>query len=473
MEHKNTPSDRIDFFVGAEMRLDTILSAPDVLPLLKAIIRAGAGFVSITDEKGRFLWTEGAASDPAELQSRTIRALEQGIPKEPGTLKRTDDERDAYGLSPFYHEGEPIGFLFVSMPDSLNGDLRSGLTEIPVASLNTIIRNNVKRLLTTEIHTTVVNQSYEELLESNRQLSIFGKKYKELAETLEKRVEERTAELKLVHTRLLQQEKMASIGQLAAGVAHEINNPIGFIYSNLNTLKKYTGNLIKMLEFYRSGMRGSAAEPAFLKQSEELYGNLKVDLIIGDIHDLLQQSLNGSERIKNIVADLKGFSHIDEAARGEIDINAELDKTISVLSHEIADKAANIIKDYGRIPALYGNPGLLCQVFLNIILNALQSKDNSPAITIRTKQCGEAILISIADDGRGIPGNIRGRIFDPFFTTKDVGKGMGMGLSVAYDIAAAHGGGIEVKSDAGKGSEFIVTLPLPGKTQLHNNSGGE
>jgi signal transduction histidine kinase len=315
-------------------------------------------------------------------------------------------------------------------------------------------------MLTTEMHTKVVNQSYEELLEINKQLSASEKKYRELAGTLEKKVEERTAELKLALARLLQQEKMASIGHLAAGIAHEINNPVGFINSNLNTFRKYIRSLTETIGFYRKALRESAPDGALLKQSEELSRKLKIDFILDDINGLTLQSLEGSERIKKIVADLKGFSHIDESGNREVDINAELDKTISVLSHEIVGRGATITRDYGRVPGYFCNPGLACQAFLNILLNALQSKDREPAITVKTAQEGNNIVISITDNGQGIPSEIQGRIFDPFFTTKDVGKGMGMGLTVAYDIVTAHGGGIEVRSETGQGSTFIISLPL-------------
>ncbi|MCL5236868.1 MAG: ATP-binding protein [Nitrospirae bacterium] len=466
MGHGMESNDRIDFFIGSELRLEAILSAPDTAPLLKAVVKAGAEFASVADEKGRFLWTEGVVHNPEELQSHTVKRLEKGILKKPEPLKNSCCDKATCLLAPLLHEGEPIGFLLVYILDMPHESFLSGLVEIALMSLNITIKNNVKRILTTELHTTVVNRSYEELLGINKQLSASERKYKELAETLEKKVEERTAELKIAHTRLLQQEKMASIGQLAAGIAHEINNPIGFIYSNLNTFRRYAGNLGKMLEFYRSCVRGLPGGEPLLKQSEALYRSLKIDFIMSDINDLVQQSMDGSERIRNIVADLKGFSHIDETAGGEIDINAELDKTISVLAHEVTNKAANIIKDYGRLPAFYGNPDLICQVFLNIILNALQSKDDNPTINIKTMRSGNAITISVADNGRGIPDDVQGRIFEPFFTTKDVGKGMGMGLPVSYDIITAHGGSIEVQSQVGKGSIFIITLPLGNSGQL-------
>ncbi|MEW6739768.1 MAG: ATP-binding protein [Nitrospirota bacterium] len=437
-------TDRIDFSLGAEMRLKDILSTTDVLPLLKAIVEAGTDMAAVSDAKGEILWAEGSVPDNRELPQSVIKSLSDGKYEDTG-----------WRLSPIYHEGELVGFIFISALGRINEEILSGITGIAFAGLNAIIKNIVKRVFTTELHTTVVQRSYEDLLEINKNLAASEKKYKELSETLEQRVQERTEELKRAYTRLLQQEKMASIGQLAAGVAHEINNPIGFIYSNLNTFGKYVKNLTEMLEFYR---RQEATD--IRQETEELYKKLKIDFITSDIQDLIKQSTDGAERIKNIVANLKGFSHIDEAADREMSINAEMDNTISVLSYEIKARSAEIVKHYGKIAGFFGNPGLICQAFLNILLNALHSRDDNIIVTIKTEQHGDNAVISIADNGIGIPPEIQSRIFEPFFTTKDVGRGTGMGLAVAYDIISRYGGNIEVKSELGKGSTFVITLPL-------------
>lgn len=450
-------SERIDFSLGAEMGLKDILSAPDVLPLLKAMVGAGAGLAAVTDGKGKFLWAEGNIPDNRELPSTVMEAIAKGGRKKPETLSGVN-----WRLSAIYHEAEPIGFFFVSAPEALNEQFLSNLMDTAFTGLNIIIRNIVKRVFTTELHTTVVKRSYEELLEINKNLTASEKKYKELAETLEQRVIERTEELKRAYTRLLQQEKMASIGKLAAGVAHEINNPMGFIYSNLNTFWKYIKNIDEMLKFYsqESGHRS--------QESEELRKKLKIDFIINDIHGLIKQSVDGAERIKNIVVNLKDFSHIDEAADSEMSINEEMDNTIGVLSHEIKNRSAEIVKQYGQVAGFYGNPGLICQAFLNILLNALHSRDDNIIVTIKTEQHGDNAVISIADNGKGIPSEIQSRIFEPFFTTRDVGKGIGMGLTVTYDIISRYGGNIEVKSEPEKGSTFVITLPLNGKRETGN-----
>ena len=450
-------TDRIDFSLGAEMGLKDILSAPDVIPLLKVIAGAGADLAAVTDNKGKFLWSEGNIPDAKELPLQAMKAIAEGDSKKI-ILEGASQEGIIWRLAAIRYEAETIGFFFVSSSGTLNGQMLSSLMETAFTGLNIIIRNIVKRVFTTELHTTVVKRSYEELLEINKNLTASEKKYKELSETLEQKVLKRTEELKRAYTRMLQQEKMASIGQLAAGVAHEINNPIGFIYSNLNTLEKYVKNFTEMLEFYK---RQEAIDNR--QEADELYKKLKIDFIMSDINDLIKQSVDGAERIKNIVANLKGFSHIDESADREMSINAELDNTISVLSNEIKNRSAKIIRHYGQAADFFGNPGLICQAFLNILLNALHSKDDNIIVTIKTEQQGNNAVISIADNGKGIPQEIQSRIFEPFFTTKDVGKGTGMGLTVAYDIISQYGGNIEVKSEVGKGSNFIITLPLKGK----------
>ncbi len=447
MESEVKTNNGIDFLIGAEMSLNDILSAPEVDPLLASIIKGGATLAAITDPKGHFLWAEDDGHKVQELPPSIRQDMVKGR-----------YENANWRLWPLYHEAEPIGFLFILRPNWADLSHFTHISKMAFTTLNLIMKNSVKRMLTTEAHTASIQQSYNELLEINKKLSISEKKYRQLSQTLEQRVEERTAELKKTHARLLQQEKMASIGQLAAGVAHEINTPIGFIYSNLNTLLKYLANLTKMLKFYRKSSLESSTN--FLNESEELYNKLKIDFIRDDSLDLIQENIEGAEKIKEIVANLMDFSHMDDVSEIEMNINQELENTITVLSHETKSRSAGIIKNFGRIPSFLGHPGLISQVFFNILLNALQSKDKGLAITVRTEQKMDDLLISIADNGLGIPSDIQGRLFEPFFTTKDVGQGTGMGLSIAYDIVCGHKGNIKVSSQIGKGSNFTISLPL-------------
>lgn len=250
---------------------------------------------------------------------------------------------------------------------------------------------------------------------------------------------------------LLQSEKMASIGQLAAGVAHEINNPIGFINSNLGTLQRYVDDLLRLVDAYDGDVddgRKVAKEIdlAFLRQ---------------DIVSLVGESRDGVMRVKRIVQDLREFSHVDEAEWQWTAINKGLESTLNVVWNEVKYKA-EVVKEYGDLPEVYCLPHQLNQVFMNLLVNAAQAIEGRGVITLRTRQEGEGVQIEVADTGKGIPAEILPRIFDPFFTTKPVGKGTGLGLSLAYGIVEKHKGRIEVESEEGKGATFRVWLPLSG-----------
>ncbi len=175
--------------------------------------------------------------------------------------------------------------------------------------------------------------------------------------------------------------------------------------------------------------------------------------------ELVRESLDGAERVKKIVSDLKGFSHIDDVAGAEININDEMDRTLNVLSHETPSDA-EIIRDYGELPMIECNAAQICQIFFNIILNAFQAKQQGLEFRIRTSHSENLIRIDFADNGPGMPDIIKNRIFEPFFTTKEVGMGTGMGLNVAYETVVSYGGTIEVKSETGKGTVFSLTLPV-------------
>lgn len=464
MENKTGSPEKEEYLVGYEMKLNEMLKGSDVTPLLKTVVKEEVKFASVTDEKGKYLWSEG---DKSSYGSALSEAILNDIEKE-------KYEGDDWSASPLYHEGEPIGFIFVSTQGSANNTITSRLIEIITTSINLVISNNTKRKLTTEMHDIVMHENYEVLLETNKKLTISEQKYRNLAQSLEQKVKEKTAELTKTTTCLIEREKMAAIGQLAAGIAHEINNPIGFILSNLNTLKKYATNLKEMVMFYRSSfeidVRGKSQSEKLQSLSnekktsaslefEEMYRELKIDFIVNDVFDLIQQNSEGAERIAQIVVNLKDFSNIDLATNRMIDINKEIKNIINVFAHDIKKRSAIINTDFSKISEFSGNPGLISQLFLNIILNALQSGEK-PQINISTKQENGFIIVSIADNGCGIPENIQNRIFEPFFTTKKVGNGTGLGLSVAYDITSAHKGNIKVNSTPGEGANFIVSLPI-------------
>ncbi|HMK43069.1 MAG TPA: PAS domain-containing protein [Dissulfurispiraceae bacterium] len=269
-------------------------------------------------------------------------------------------------------------------------------------------------------------------------------------------------ELKALQSQLLQQEKMSSIGQLAAGVAHEINNPIGFIISNLGSLRKYAQRLTEFQRFQAAALEqalsGEAAAGSLVERVSEQRKMMKIDYIEADIHTSIDESLEGAERVKRIVQDLKSFSRVDESESKMADINAGIESTLNIARNELKYKA-KIVKELGDIPHIRCNPGQLNQVFMNMLVNAAQAMTRPGEILIRTWADSGNISVLIADTGDGISPDKLSRIFEPFFTTKEVGKGTGLGLSIAYDIIKKHGGHIDVESRVGEGTSFTITVP--------------
>ena len=440
--------ERIDFVVGSEIRIHDIFSRDDVAPLLRGLVEAGARRAALTDDAGRILWIEGEGPAIDSLPGPVLQDLKGG----------TRQGRDWRSV-PVHHEGEPLGFVYIALADSMAPALPAALISIAAAALDVVRRTTVKRLLTTQAHTSVVHQSYEDLLETNRQLTASREKYRELSRTLQQRVDERTAELNRAHTRLLQKEKMACIGQLAAGVAHEINTPLNYISGNIRALSAYVQDLHTTLEGYSKVVAASPSSRPLAEKLEALDREVDVDHIIKDTGDLVRESLEGTERIGTIVANLKKFSHVDEVGSRMMDINAELDTTLQIVAQAHKDRPAKIIRKYGRLPGCYGHPPLIAQVFMNVLKNALQSCDQGLIVTVETTVEEENVVVSITDNGDGIPEEIRDRIFEPFFTTREVGEGTGIGLSVAYDIVTTHGGRIAVQSEVGRGTTIEITLP--------------
>lgn len=265
-------------------------------------------------------------------------------------------------------------------------------------------------------------------------------------------------ELKQMQDQMVQQEKMASVGQLAAGVAHEINNPIGFINSNLTTLQKYMSRLMEYLHAAEEKASTGGAEDHEALLS--LRKKLKIDYIFDDVGEMIEECLDGSARVKGIVQDLKNFSRVEHADYTEVNLNETLETAINIAWNELK-YVAKLEKDFGDIPMLGCYPQQLSQVFLNLLLNAAQAIDGEGTITMRTWQRDpESVCIAISDTGQGIPAEILPRIFEPFFTTKKIGQGTGLGLSISYGIIKRHAGDIRVESDVGNGTTFTLTLPL-------------
>lgn len=289
---------------------------------------------------------------------------------------------------------------------------------------------------------------------------------------LEDAVEERTRKLsqanealhqeiverKQLETQLVQSEKLASIGQLAAGVAHEINNPIGYIFSNFGTLEDYLDNLFQMLSAYEMA---AMASPEIALNLKKLRDQLKIEYLKEDVPGLMRESLEGISRVRQIVQDLKDFSRVDSVHDWQFaNLHQGIDSTLNIVGAEVRFKA-EIVKEYGAIPAVECLPSQLNQVVMNLVVNAAHAMGPERGrIVVRTGSEGEEAWFEVEDNGSGIPEDVLPRIFDPFFTTKPVGKGTGLGLSLSYGIVQKHNGRITVDSEVGRGSRFRVSLPV-------------
>lgn len=276
-------------------------------------------------------------------------------------------------------------------------------------------------------------------------------------------------ELKATQAQILQSEKMASIGQLAAGVAHEINNPTGFISSNLNTLAGYDKDLRSLIAQYSNFIAGLKDDMATEKgrasileklgRINELEKEIDIDFVLNDTPNLIKECREGTERIKKIVIDLKNFAHPGEQKLKYADINKNMESTLNVVWNELKYKA-KVIKEYGDLPQVKCYSQQLNQVFVNLLVNAAQAIEKGGEIRIATRALDGKVEIKISDTGSGIPEENLSKIFDPFFTTKEVGKGTGLGLNVAYNIIKKHKGTIDVESTVGKGTTFTIRIPL-------------
>jgi len=301
----------------------------------------------------------------------------------------------------------------------------------------------------------------EALLESkSRELYLANRALTEEHERVQRRnqeIENAHGALKEAQAQLVQSEKLASVGQLAAGVAHEINNPIGFITSNLGTLKTYAELMKRLLEGYRQ--HAAAPQEGLLSELRQLEEAEDLEFVLEDIDELLADSIAGSARVKEIVQGLKSFSRVDEAKLAEEDLHAGIDSTLKVVANEIKYKC-QVEKDFGDLPRVVCNLAQINQVFMNLLVNAAQAMESQGTITITTRTEGDFAVVRFRDTGSGIPADKLGSIFDPFFTTKPVGSGTGLGLSISYGIIQDHGGSIEVESEVGVGTEFAIRLPL-------------
>jgi len=326
-------------------------------------------------------------------------------------------------------------------------------------------RMQVLNILATQIVISVENaRLYGSLEEYNRNLE--AKVEKRTTEISQKNQELRIQQgelrttldhLKQSQYKLIQAEKMASLGQLVAGIAHEINNPVNFINAGVESLNINLAEIKQVMDIYHEIT--SQNVDFKLKEIENIKEKVDYEETIAEIEKLVSSIKNGTKRTTEIIKGLRTFSRMDEDIIRIADVHEGIDSTLILLQNRFKNRI-EIIKKYSEIPQIECYPGQLNQVFMNILSNAIDSIDDNGTIIIETSREEGMIKISIKDSGRGIPENVKEKIFEPFYTSKEVGKGTGLGLSISHGIIEKHNGRITFVSEAGKGSEFIVALPV-------------
>ena len=287
------------------------------------------------------------------------------------------------------------------------------------------------------------------------------KNAEDLLKKQNKEIQTALNKLQEMQQQLTQSEKMASVGQLAAGVAHEINNPIGYINSNLTSLKNYIDNLLALVAIYEE-TEATSTNTEQLAQIEAFKQKIDLEFLKTDVLELLEESHEGATRVKKIIQDLKDFSHMGSDDDWQwTDLHVGLESTLNIVNNEIKYKA-KIVKEFGELPEVKCLPHQLNQVFMNLLVNAAHAIENEGTITLRTGTENDQAWVEISDTGKGIAPEHLNRIFDPFFTTKPIGKGTGLGLSVSYTIIKKHQGEIQLTSQLGQGTTFRIVLPITG-----------
>ncbi len=304
----------------------------------------------------------------------------------------------------------------------------------------------------------VLQLAVERALE-RRALLQYAKLYKRDLEARNVELVRGKAQLERLQAQIIHSEKMASLGQLSAGIAHELNNPVGFVHGNLELLEKCTADLVRLLRFYDSQSLGEKISAESLAIKEQIDYETTLD----DLASIISDCRIGTERVRDIVQNLRTFSRLDEAEFKSTDIHEGIDSTIRLLSRYFSGGNVHLLREYGELPIVEAYSAQLNQVWANLLVNAAQAiGQKHGTVRIRTFAADGYANVAISDDGDGIPDDLLKKIFDPFFTTKPVGEGTGLGLSISFGIIERHQGTVTVKSSPGEGSEFTVSIPIAG-----------
>jgi signal transduction histidine kinase len=298
---------------------------------------------------------------------------------------------------------------------------------------------------------------------------INAKRYKADLEARNEELIRGKQQLQRLQAQIVQNEKMASIGQLAAGIAHELNNPVGFLYGNLDLLGSCVNDLARVVRFYEH----VELPPDIAQAADSFKEQIGYQRTVSDLDSIIADCREGAERVRDIVQNLRTFSRLDEAELKPTDIHEGIESTLRILSRYFSVGTIELVRDFGELPAIEAYSAKLNQVWMNLLVNAAQAVGSNPGtVTISTRATDDKVYVAISDTGCGIDPAVAGRIFDPFFTTKSVGEGTGLGLSISFGIIEDHGGTIKVESKPGVGTTFTVELlqRLPQKHDANSNS---
>jgi signal transduction histidine kinase len=305
---------------------------------------------------------------------------------------------------------------------------------------------------------SVLELTVERALE-RRSLLLNARRYKRDLEVRNNELVHGKAQLQRLQAQIVHSEKMASLGQLAAGIAHELNNPVGFVYGNLDILSRCIEDLIKLLNYYDAASLPEEVAAGARRVKEQI----DYEASLEDLSSIICDCRDGAERIRDIVQNLRTFSRLDEAELKKTDVHEGIDSTVRLLSRYFSGDNLTLVRDYGRLPLIEAFSGQLNQVWMNLLVNAAQAVNAAGGggeVRITTRADETSVIVSITDTGGGIAPEHLSRIFDPFFTTKPVGEGTGLGLSISFGIVERHGGKISVKTVVNEGTTFTVTLPV-------------
>ena len=405
-----------------EYSLKELLSVKNLRRLSTAINQMGLDYFDIVDLEGISLISNAKVMG-SDVVATDVREI------------------DKIALAP---ELEAIGFLQF---EPANRKLA-----IPVASfILEIIQTNWRYQMASSIHLQVTQDDFDTLVEKNKQLAQSEQRCKTLSESLEDRVQAQLKVIEESQRQLYETEKMASVGQLAAGVAHEINNPIGFISSNLNTASEY---LQEIKETFSPLLDGDEPQKVVANINKQ-----EIEYLLTDFNELLQESLDGAKRVSTIVADLKAFSNVDHSEEILIDLSESVARVARVFLTSV-NREIQLETDIQPVDKTYCKPGHLNQLLLNLLHNAADAIVEKGEIALTCKMENGKLLLRVSDTGKGMSEETVRKAFDPFYTTREVGGGTGLGLTVSRDIVKAHRGDISIKSQLGKGSSISIILPI-------------